>query len=786
MATVYEAYDPRFQRTVALKVLPREFLHDPEFRARFEREARTIAQLEHPAIVPVYDFGEDDGQPFLVMRLMRGGDLADRLASGPLSVAETAVILKRLGSALDAAHSQGVIHRDLKPGNVLFDQYGDAYLADFGIAHIASSTQALTASGSLVGTPTYMSPEQVYGDKELDGRSDIYALGVILFQMLTGHTPYDADTPARVMMKHVMDPVPPIREERPDLPPDLDTIIGKAMAKERDERYSTGNDLAVDLNRATQSTPKSDLQAELTAIQADLQQDTAVIEPPSAAPPEPAQAPPPEKPPTPPAAKPAKPVPPTSAPAVERSGGGIPVWVWGLVALLLIFCLAATGGIVFLALGDGGGTGIAAATAVPEDTSREEQIATREAELALAQTTEAAAPETLPTDPPPPEDTAPAATAEPVATATAVVSDVDLAATRESIAATRAAKEETANLEETAFVRYLDNFSPIYGPESGVIPHQLNDNIELVYADPSPQNFIASTFWGNPYSPQDGGWDFGYLFRQADVDEELRLVVVSDGYWAFDDRQPNVDNILAEGDVADLLDTGADSLNLFELITLDDTGYFFLNGVFVASLDLTSRPDAGNFALGTGFYVEDEQQGAATPYEDFTLWAVEPIFGPDSGQLTHALDDLIKLDTADVAVANFIAEATFTNPFPTTENDWDFGFGFRDDASIYWLAVESTGDWALVARPDGPESDKNVQTGAVNNLNLGADEKNTLRLIALGDIGYFFLNDEFVEALDISEIQTPGAVDVFTAYYADHEIEGAATLYEDFSVWALP
>ncbi len=775
MATVYEAYDPRFERPVAVKALPREFLHDPEFRARFEREARTIAQLEHPAIVPVYDFGEDDGRPFLVMRLMTGGDLSDRLADGPLSVEETAVILKRLGSALDAAHSQGVVHRDLKPGNILFDQYGDAYLADFGIAHIASSTQALTASGSLVGTPTYMSPEQVYGDKELDGRSDIYALGVILFQMLTGHTPYDADTPARVMMKHIMDPVPPLSDVRPDLPPEFDDIIHKAMAKEREERYSTGKDLSADLSVATQSTQKSDLQAELTAVQVDLQQDvadTAVAAPPPVAPP----------PPSPPTTGSATRIP-TSAPS--RSGA-IPVWVWGLLALLLIFCLAATAGVAYLALNfaEEDGLAVVADTAVPEDTARQDEIASREAELALAAATE-------------PATAAPTATPLPTVapeTESEVEAEPDLAATRESVAATRSsldatreAKEETFDLEEIEYVRYLnDDLDPIYGPDSGAIPHEEDDTIELVFADPSPQNFMASVYVGGPYSEAEGSWDFGYLFRQADVDDEMRLVVVSDGYWSLNDRLPDEDNILQEGDVSDLLDTDPDYYNLFELIALEDTGYFFLNGAYVDTLDLTDRTSAGDFALGTGFYSDDEQEGAATPYDEYTLWELEPIFGPESGQLEHVLDDLIKLRTADVNVADFIGDATFINPFSAAENDWDFGFGFRDNEAIYWLVIESTGDWALVARVDGPDSDEDVQIGTVDNLNLGADEANSLRLIALGDTGYLFLNDEFVDTLDLSEIQTSGAVNVITAFYADHELEGAATAYEDFIIWPLP
>jgi serine/threonine-protein kinase len=163
MATVYLAHDPRFMREVALKALPHQFTHDPMFRTRFEREAQTIAALEHPAIVPVHDFGEEDGQPFIVMRYMSGGSLSDRLRQGNMPLEAATAVLSRIASALDRAHSMGIIHRDLKPGNILFDQYEDAYLADFGIAKIAEATAALTGS-ALMGTPTYMSPEQVKGE----------------------------------------------------------------------------------------------------------------------------------------------------------------------------------------------------------------------------------------------------------------------------------------------------------------------------------------------------------------------------------------------------------------------------------------------------------------------------------------------------------------------------------------------------------------------------------------------------------------------------------------------
>lgn len=247
MATVYKAYDPRFEREVAVKVLPREMLHDPQFRVRFEREAKTVASLEHSAIVPVYDVGEEDGQPYFVMRYMTGGSLSERIHSSSLSIADTARIIDRLSSALDEAHAKGIVHRDLKPGNILFDHAGEPYVSDFGIAKIAQSQGSATVTGGgIVGTPAYMSPEQAQGDK-VDGRSDIYALGVIVFEMLTGRQPYEADTPMAVVVKHITDPVPHILDVNPNLPSDLEKVIEKAMAKNRDDRYATAKEFASEL-----------------------------------------------------------------------------------------------------------------------------------------------------------------------------------------------------------------------------------------------------------------------------------------------------------------------------------------------------------------------------------------------------------------------------------------------------------------------------------------------------------------------------------------------------------
>lgn len=247
MATVYLAHDPRFGRDVALKVLPRQFLHDEQFRVRFEREARTIAKLEHKAIVPVYDFGEHDDQPYLVMRHMSGGSLEDRLQKGALSRQEIVRVIGRIAHALDAAHAQGVVHRDLKPGNILFDGDGDAYLSDFGIVKLSEATANITGN-AIVGTPAYMSPEQVHGKKKVDARSDIYTLGVILYELITGKPPYQADTPTQVMMAHVLEPVPHL--EREDVPADYGRVIERAMAKDTNTRFTRAGELAAALETA--------------------------------------------------------------------------------------------------------------------------------------------------------------------------------------------------------------------------------------------------------------------------------------------------------------------------------------------------------------------------------------------------------------------------------------------------------------------------------------------------------------------------------------------------------
>ena len=250
MATVFLAHDPRFTRAVAIKLLPHELLHQPTFRARFEREAKIVAALDIPSIVPVYDYGEEDGQPYLVMRYMSGGTLAERLEKGAISLPETARIISPLATALDEAHNQGFIHRDIKPSNVLFDHRGNPFISDFGTALIIKSPIKLTDTGGAVGTPAYMSPEQIRGKRALDGRSDLYALGIITYEMLSGKHPYQTNTPIGMAVRHIIDPVPRILDSQPNLPPYCQVIITRALAKKREDRFPTATDYAQALSQA--------------------------------------------------------------------------------------------------------------------------------------------------------------------------------------------------------------------------------------------------------------------------------------------------------------------------------------------------------------------------------------------------------------------------------------------------------------------------------------------------------------------------------------------------------
>jgi predicted Ser/Thr protein kinase len=243
MATVYKGHQSSMNRYVAIKVMSPQFTGETAFVQRFENEARMIAQIEHAHILPVYDFGEEDGLLYIAMRYLPTGTLEDRITEEGMPVKEAATIFAQIANALDYAHSMGIVHRDLKPANILIDAQGNAFLSDFGIAKSLEGTQNLTGTGSVVGTPTYMSPEQGLGEP-IDGRSDIYALGVMFFEMLTGRVPFLAENPMAVMLKHINEAPPALNDVKPGIPEAFEEIVAKALAKNREERYQSALEMA--------------------------------------------------------------------------------------------------------------------------------------------------------------------------------------------------------------------------------------------------------------------------------------------------------------------------------------------------------------------------------------------------------------------------------------------------------------------------------------------------------------------------------------------------------------
>lgn len=237
MATVYKAYHAALDRYVAIKVLHPAFTEDPNFLARFQREARVVARLEHPNIVPIYDFAEHEGRPYLVMKFIEGETLKAAMERAPLTLAQIQTVLEAVGAALAYAHDRNVLHRDVKPSNVLLAKDKNIYLADFGLARMAQSGESSLTSDRLVGTPQYISPEQALSKPNLDARTDVYSLGVMLYEMVVGRVPFNADTPFAIIHDHIYTPLPLPRLVNPDVPEQIERVLLRALAKEPSDRF---------------------------------------------------------------------------------------------------------------------------------------------------------------------------------------------------------------------------------------------------------------------------------------------------------------------------------------------------------------------------------------------------------------------------------------------------------------------------------------------------------------------------------------------------------------------
>ena len=250
MATVYKAYQQRLDRHVAIKVLHETFAQDDSFLERFEREARIVARLEHPHIVPIYDYAKDQDQPYFVMKFIEGGTLKRRLIKRGLGIEEILRMMNALADALTYAHEKGVLHRDIKPSNILIDQRDLPYISDFGLARIAQVGDSTISHDLMIGTPFYISPEQARGERQLGPATDVYSFGVILYELLTSQLPFSAETPYAIVHKHIYAAPAPPSQINSGLTEDVDRALLCALDKSPERRFSSATDLMAALSAA--------------------------------------------------------------------------------------------------------------------------------------------------------------------------------------------------------------------------------------------------------------------------------------------------------------------------------------------------------------------------------------------------------------------------------------------------------------------------------------------------------------------------------------------------------
>jgi len=362
MAVVYKAYQESLGRYAAIKVLRAELARDEEFVARFRREALAVAQLNHPNILHVYDAGVANGVYYMAMGFVDGGSLKDLIGQGPVEPAYAASIAAQLADALDYAHKQGIVHRDVKPSNVLMTRDGRPMLTDFGIAKALYESAALTRTGISIGTPEYMAPEQIQG-QPVDGRTDIYALGIVLYEMVTGWAPFSTPTPVATLYKQVNEPPPPLHQVNVNVPDWLEGVVGKALAKRPEGRYQQAADLAAALrSRGAGGSPLAATTPAVAAVTPAATEGKPATKGAASRQPEPVVA---ASAPTPPPASVAKPatgrkervatpLPAVPAQAVPKQRGkAVPI----LIAAIALLVVALAAGGVYLALGGKGDKG---------------------------------------------------------------------------------------------------------------------------------------------------------------------------------------------------------------------------------------------------------------------------------------------------------------------------------------------------------------------------------------------------------------------------------------------
>jgi hypothetical protein len=588
MATVYKASDTHLQRIVAIKLLRPQHAIDPGFVNRFHREARAAAALCHPNIVAVYDLGQDEDDHFIVLEYVEGETLKQLLQrEAPLRPDRVAQIGIQVARALEYAHRRNLVHRDIKPQNILITADGQAKVTDFGIA-AAWGVPPLTPTGTVLGTPHYLSPEQAHGQKQVTRASDIYSTGVVLYEMATGRPPFQADSALAVARMHLENRPPSPRSVNPGLPQRLDTIILRALEKSPERRFRS----AVDLERAL---------SEFESLLNGYTEQNVWPQSPS------------------------EPHEPTPGKGVGRGWKGLKPSVTAFqmlfpgllaVAALLLFLLSAYAAAQGYNLERSAQLGATAQAISASSTARSlEKAAAGIAEMEATASTRAQMLATL--------ETQAAATAQAVDLA---AKSIEARATEIAIAeSTATAMVQIPSFNATAQAMVIAS-KKVVSIDQGRLPHHRNrvsaetmkENLVFqVYA----QNFVASVRFNNPYDPSESAWDYGLGFRGEGTDDGYRLYLNSDGEWYFEianEGGPRPFYRLKSGK-AEKFHRAWDQHNDLAIYVENDELLLFINEEYVDTLDVSHRSRSGKIWVGTGFTEKHRVPGAYTEYQDFVV-----------------------------------------------------------------------------------------------------------------------------------------------------------------------
>lgn len=854
--TIWRAYDTETNRIVALKVLHPHISRDASYVQRFHREASIIARIDHPNVVRVYEVGEADGRHFIAMEYLPESLARIIEGSGRLSIEGAVHFAAQIADGLEAAHSSGVVHRDVKPQNVLITADGVAKVSDFGVAR-AQALSTMTATGAMMGTPYYMSPEQANGERAIP-QSDIYSLGCALYQMLAGEVPFNAPTPMAILRQHIESSPRPLNQLRDEVPGALARVVGRAMEKDPSRRFQTAAELANSIreafpssrsvsgapaserDQAPEATPES--AARLPAGWFYDEEGRRVFSEALARRGEHEGA-----------------ETTGSLGSAGRRGGRSRTTLVAYIVVVIAGIAAAVGWAVGVNEGTSGLSPqeqrvvhtavfeqllerdrpriisetqrvpiertvvveklipgervihtVVVEKPIPGDRVVETVLVERQVPIVQTVVVEKEVVHTVVVEKEVPGETVVETVIvdrEVVVTPTPMASRLVAAATAASAPTPTPAPSPTPTSTPlptaTPTPRPSPTPTPTPGPKQGTpsqfsylgtvaLAHEADDDAVATWTPPynpasAPYtaNVKVEAAFINPYSSETGSWDYGFTFFD-DLSGTFDVVIVtSEGKWFQYVRTPGATQpyeLVASG-VADSLETGAREDNKLRLVLTGRTGWLGVNGEAVGPLKLSGKGRRGWVRVVTGFFPDHQREGATTNFDDFSITPLRLAIEGESGELANE-EGKIATYATNIWAVNSVAEATFFNP-----RDWSWSYGFqirrpggnRFDAVIVGANGAGQSFWSHYTRSGTVESSVELDSGWYHSsINTSAGDSNRVRVVAFGDEGWFFVNDQFMSSLKLPT-SIHGEVRPVSGYF--QRDAKTSTLFNGLKIW---